>query len=149
MKNQKEKIWGLYNTFENPEIVEKLDEIDIWKTIDDLGGAIFWALHDSGKPWAADVSMDQLIEVQYNLEYLVYSTKRFGVEFGREPSATEHVERSKSYDVWFRFWHSHFQTMSPELYKQFVDDKCAGNDISKYMPKGSWKDSLESNQKKR
>ena len=149
MENMKEKVWGLYTTFDNPESIEKIDEIDIWKKIDNLGGAIFWAQHDAGKPWAPVVSMDQLIEAQYNLEYLVYSTRRFGVEFSREPSATEHVERSESYNAWFRFWNDHFESMSPEVYDQFVDDKCAGKDISKYMPTGSWKDSLEEQPQKK
>lgn len=139
-----EKKWGLYNTFDNPELLDTLDEIDIWKKIDNLGGAIFWAQHDSAhnRPWAADVSMETLIQAQYNLEYLVYSTRRFGVEFSREPSATEHVERSESYNAWFKFWHDHFDSMDPEVYDQFVDDKFSGKDISKYMPQGSWKDSL-------
>ena len=148
MENTKEKVWGLYTTFDNPESIEKLDEIDIWKKIDNLGGIIFWAQHDAGKPWA-NASMDQLIEAQYNLEYLVYSTRRFGVEFSREPSATEHVERSVSYNAWFSFWHNHFKSMSPEVYDQFVDDKFAGKDISKYMPTGNWKDSLEKQPQKR
>ena len=38
--------------------------------------------------------------------------------------------------------------MSPEEYNQFVDDKFSGKDISKYMPSGSWKDSLKSEEKK-
>ncbi|MCR5223668.1 MAG: hypothetical protein K6C11_00750 [Bacilli bacterium] len=149
MSNTNEKVWGLYNTIDNPEALEELEEIDIWKKINNLGGAIFWTQHDAGKPWAPVVSMDQLIEAQYNLEYLVYSTRRFGVEFSREPSATEHVERSESYNAWFRFWNDHFESMSPEVYDQFVDDKCAGKDISKYMPTGSWKDSLEEQTQKR
>ena len=95
MEKMEEKLWGVYNTFDNPETFETLEEIDIWKKINNLGGAIFWAMHDSGKPWAADVSKKDLIDAQYNLEYLVYSTRRFGVEFSKEPSATEHVERSE------------------------------------------------------
>lgn len=137
-----EKIWGIYNTFNKPELFDSLDEIDIWKKIDNLGGAIFWALHDQGKPWAVNVSPKDLIEAQYNLEYLVYSTRRFGVEFSQEPSATEHVEKSPSYNAWFKFWHDHFESMSHEIYNQFIDDKFSGKDISKYMPSGSWKDSL-------
>ena len=143
MEKMEEKLWGVYNTLDNPEIFETLDEIDIWKKIDNLGGSIFWAMHDAGKPWATNVSAKDLINAQYNLEYLVYSTRRFGVEFSKEPSATEHVERSESYNAWFRFWHDHFESMSPEVYNQFVDDKFSGKDISKYMPSGSWKDSLE------
>ena len=117
--------------------------------IDNLGGSIFWANHDAGKPWAAKVTPTQLIDAQYNLEYLVYSTRRFGVEFSKEPSETEHVERSESYNAWFNFWHDHFESMSPEVYNQFIDDKFSGKDIAKYMPSGSWKDSLEKPVKKK
>jgi len=143
MEKMEKKLWGVYNTFDNPKMFDTLDEIDIWKKIDNLGGSIFWAMHDAGKPWATNVSAKDLINAQYNLEYLVYSTRRFGVEFSKEPSATEHVERSESYNTWFRFWHDHFKSMSPEIYNQFVNDKFSGKDISKYMPSGSWKDSLE------
>ena len=68
--------------------------------------------------------------------------RRFGVEFSREPSSTEHIEKSESYMAWFEFWNNHFKSMNKEVYNQFVDDKLAGKDISKYMPAGSWKDSL-------
>ena len=148
MEKMEKKLWGVYNTFDNPKMFDTLDEIDIWKKIDNLGGSIFWAMHDAGKPWATNVSAKDLINAQYNLEYLVYSTRRFGVEFSKEPSATEHVERSESYNTWFRFWHDHFKSMSPEIYNQFVNDKFSGKDISKYMPSGSWKDSLEKSTKK-
>lgn len=149
MENLEEKLWGIYNTFDNPEIFETLDEIDIWKKIDNLGSSIFWATHDAGKPWATNVSIKELINAEYNLEYLVYLTKRFGVEFSKEPSANAHVERSESYNAWFKFWHDHFESMSPDIYNQFVDDKFSGKDISKYMPSGSWKDSLKKNSTKK
>ncbi len=137
-----ERKWGVYNTFDNPSFLDELDEIDIWKKIDNLGGYIFWGLHDLGKPWAKDISTTDLIQAQYNLEYLVYYTRKFGVEFSKEPSETEHVERSASYNAWFKFWHDHFEAMAPEVYEQFVEDKFSGKDISKYMPTGSWKDTL-------
>ncbi len=142
MEKMEEKIWGVYNTFDNPEEAEKAEEVDIWKSIDTLGGSIFWAIHDAGKPWASNVSSQELINAQYNLEYLVYSTRRFGVEFSKEPSATEHVERSESYNKWFQFWHNHFNSMDRKTYNQFIEDKSNGKDISKYMPSGGWKDSL-------
>lgn len=145
-----EKVWGVYNTIENPELLDTLDEIDIWKKISCLGGAIFWAIHDETKPWATvKLTSEELIEAQYNLEYLVYFTRKFGVEFSREPSATEHVERSETYNAWFCFWQNHFDSMSTEVYNQFVDDKLKGKDISKYMPNGSWKDSLEKTKQKK
>ena len=74
---------------------------------------------------------------QYNLEYLVYYTRKFGVKFSKKPSATEHIERSKSYNAWFKFWHNHFESMSTDVYNQFVDDKFSGKDISKYIDTSS------------
>lgn len=144
-----EKLWGVYNTFEDSKIIENLEEFEVWKKINGLGGAIFWAMHDAGKPWAVNVSENDLINAQYNLEYLVYSTKRFGVEFSKEPSASEHVEKSQSFNAWFRFWHDHFSKMAPEVYNQLVDDKFCGKDISKYMPVGNWRDLLEKSKQKK
>ena len=144
-----EKIYGVYNTFGDSEALEALDEIDIWRMIDNLGGSIFWTLHDSSKPWSNNVSKKDLVTALYNLEYLVYSTRRFGVEFSKEPSITEHVERSESYNTWFKFWQNHFKSMTNKEYDQFIDDKTSGKDISKYMPSNSWKDSLEKNVQKK
>lgn len=138
-----EKVWGIYNTFENPESFKNIQEVDLWKLIDSLGATIFWVMHDIDKPWASDISKEDFINMQYNLEFLVYSTRKFGVEFSREPSAVEHVERSKSYNAWYKFWHNHFETMDPIVYQSFINDKFNGKDISKYLPVGSFKDLME------
>ena len=138
-----EKVWGIYNTFDNPESFKHIQEVDLWKLIDSLGATIFWVMHDIDKPWASDISKEDFINMQYNLEFLVYSTRKFGVEFSREPSAVEHVERSKSYNAWYNFWHNHFETMDPIVYQNFLNDKSNGKDISKYLPVGSFKDLLE------
>lgn len=108
--------------------------------IDNLSGSIFWTLHDLSKPWSNNVSKKDLVDVQYNLEYLVYSTRRFGVEFSEETS--------ESYNTWFKFWENHFKSMTNKEYNQFIDDKTSDKDISKYMPFDSWKDSLEKNAQK-
>lgn len=149
MEKQEEKIWGVYNTIDNVEMLDTLDEIDIWKKIENLGGYIFWARHDIGKNWTAHISLKDLEDAQYNLEYLVYYTRKFGVEFSKEPSSTEHIERSESYNAWFSFWHQHFESIPSEIYDKFIEDKFRGKDISKYIPTGSWKDSLEQTLSKR
>ena len=135
-----EKIWGVYNTFENPEILETISEIDLYKSIYDISGAMFWTEHDAGKPWAYKPSKEELTNAQYNLDFLVYSTKKFGVKFSKEPSSSEPIERSESYSAWFRFWNNHFESMKQEVYDQFIEDKNSGKDISKYMPKDTWQD---------
>lgn len=139
-KDVQEKKWGLYPAFLVPEQVEQFDEIGLWNRINKLGGAIFYAFHDDGKPWSEPLSAAQLIDAQYALEYLVYETRRFGVEFSRDPSADRHMERSLSYDAWFRFWNNHFESMDPDVYNAFVSDRNAGRDVSKYMPADTWKD---------
>lgn len=140
MKNVDEKKWGLYPAFLVPEQVEQFDEIGLWNRINKLGGAIFYAFHDAGKPWSEPLSAATLMDAQYALEYLVYETRRFGVEFDRAPSVNEHVQRSSSYNAWFIFWNNYFEKMDPQLYSEFVNDRNAGRDISKYMPADTWKD---------
>lgn len=143
MSQIEEKLWGVYNTFDNPEMFETLDEFDLWIKIDNLSKFIFCNMD------FANVSSQDLIDAQYNLDYLVYSTRRFGVEFSKAPSATEHVERKESYLAWYMFWSNHFKSMTPQVLIQFFEDKANGKDISKYMPFGSWKNSLENSRKEK
>lgn len=148
-QNVQEKIWGVYQTAFDPEKIEELDEIDIWKKIDNLGGEIFWAIHDFNKPWRNGESWEDITNAQYALEYLIYYTRKYGVEFSREPSVSEHVERSDSYNAWYNFWKNHFDSMSEEEYNAFVDDKFNGKDISKYMPTDTWKEHYEKTRTKK
>ena len=134
------KIFGLYPGILKAEDVEKLSEIDVWKKIDSLGGILFWLSHDRGKPYFNNVTVSQEEELNYTLQYLVYHTRNFGVEFSQEPTLGKHVESSPSYQVWFRFWKNHFDSMDAELYKEFVSVKEKGLDISKYMPQDKWQD---------
>lgn len=135
-QNITEKKWGLYPGVFEPEQIDKLDEIDLWLKIDSLGNSLSTILHNEDK--FLDVSPKDIIEAQYSLEYLIYRTKKFGVEFSREPSSKEHIERSKSYVAWYAFFKNHFDEMSPEEFRTFVDNKFVGNDVSKYIPNGNW-----------
>lgn len=151
MEKTKGKLWGVYNTFNNPEMIETLDEIDIWLKIDSLSRYLDRVNRHrySRNPWIPHISNEDLTDAQHNLEYLVYSTRRFGVEFSKEPSATEHVENSESYCTWFRFWYNHFRSMEPEVYNQFIDNKLHGRDTSKYMPPDSWKNPIKTTNRKK
>ena len=101
-----ERIWGSYNTFDNPEHLENLSELDIWCMIDKLREDIFWTRYDINTKGEDNSKLHQLINAQYNLEYLMCLTKRFGVKFDKEPSKTEHVEGSESFNEWYEFWAS-------------------------------------------
>lgn len=139
LENQNKKIYGIYpgNLDKNRlDEINKLDEIDIWKMIENRGGIIFWANHDHH---IFDISPKDLVETQYALEYLVYQTKRFGVEFN-EPKEGSHIERSESYNQWYNFWYNFMETMDPNTKEAFIDAKCKGESVEKYLPKESWKE---------
>ena len=137
MENNSRKVWGIYNTYANPELLDKLNEEDIWKKIDNLGRRLRFI---SRNPQFY-VTREQLINSRYNLEYLVYFTRKFGVMFDSIPTEIDHVENSESYKSWYEFWRKHFESMSEEEYNEFVEAKYYGKDISKFMPEKSWQES--------
>jgi len=139
MENKATKIWGLYPGNLNPKVIEQLDEASIWEQIYNLGNQIYWDTEDLGKP-GSKKSKEQIQEMQYALEYLMYYTKKFGVEFTKEPSSHNHIERTTSYTAWYSYWYNHFDKMSKEKYDDYVNAKFSNQDISRYMPTGSWKD---------
>ena len=137
------KIWGLYcpPIFE-PQNLENLSEIDVWKAIDNIGAILFWDLHDRNKPWRQPgMTAEQRIDAQYALEYLVYYTRKFGVEFSKMPTEEEHVEKSETYEYWYSFWSNHFKSMTKEEYQRFIEDKISGKDITEYLPEKTWQQS--------
>lgn len=145
-----EKKWGEYSTYDDPKYLrEEIKEEDLYNKIEKLGGSLFWFKHDYNKPWVTnqfkseEEQKETLLGLQYNLEFLVYCTKRFGVVFTKEPSVEEHVERTESYDSWYKFWDDHFKNMPDEVYNKFVDAKNNGEDVSKFLPETSWKDTQE------
>lgn len=139
MKNNENKIWGLYPAFLKPENIEQLDESEIWEQIHLIGTNIYWDTEDLDKPWSTKTK-ESIEEAQYALEYLMYYTTKFGVEFTQEPSVTKHIERNISYTAWYNYWYNHFNNMTKEQYEEFVNARFCKKDTSKFMPKGSWKD---------
>ena len=118
-----EKIWGIYNTYPNPEYYVD-DEFYLWEKI------------SSFDPFFQSEDRDSIL---YNIEFLIYSTRKYGVEFDEEPSETKHVIKSESYYKWFNFWNNHFSKMDKRDYYTFLKEKVLGHDVSKYMPEGTWK----------
>lgn len=138
MENTKEKIWGIYNTFD--ENYEQLSEIELWQKINNLSTSLDWVKKNIIIARTLNVSAEDLLNIEYNLEYLIYSTKRFGVTFDSEPSAANHIELSYTYFVWFKFWNNHFSSMTSDLRKSFEQDIKNGENLSKYMPTTYWTD---------
>jgi len=136
-----EKIYGVYTGDMDMSSLDKMHEIDVWKSIESMGSSIFWVNHDAadGRITLTDVDREKLNERQYSLEYLVYYTRKFGVTFSREPQAGKHVERSEDYNAWFKFWNNVVSSWSTEKLQEFIKRKKNGQDFSYLLPKTNWK----------
>ena len=132
MQNSK-KIWGIYNTLNEDEL-DKLNEFEVWKKIHSLSNEIKCLLNYSKKKENKDICIKALVNEKFNLEYLVYYTKKFGVEFDFEPTYNRHVEQSTSFIRWYNFWYDYAKSINledPEI------------DIEKYSSSKKWKDDIE------
>ena len=79
----------------------------------------------------------------YAKEYLMYQTKKFGVEFS-DNAENKPIEESESYKAWYEFYDNYYDRFSEEtrdwmIYKIAIR-RAAKADYSKYLPNGNWQD---------
>jgi len=143
---KKTRIYGIDPGFgTDVEAINSLSEIDLYFAIDAMGAFLWRMNHDM-----ADGRIEEfdLTEDQYRMEYLVYQTRKFGVELA-DAEIDKHVTATPSYWAWFKFYDNHFKNeLSDEEWKDFCKKKEAGEDISEYLPTGNWKDSFEEGKKR-
>ena len=136
------KQYGKYDGgfFKDPNFISQCTEQELYHIINMIGGMIWRANHD-----AADGRITgnfDLSKEQYAIEYCVMQTTRFGVEIP-EPKEGEHVERTASYNAWFKWWNEYFQhTLRQEDFDAYNKKASAGEDVSKYRPAGDWRDNI-------
>lgn len=134
------KISGKYpGSIKNPEAFTNISELDLYFAIDALGGALWHHRHLMSH---GIVPQTDLSEDQFALEYLVYQTVRFGVAIP-EPCYGKTIQATPSYQKWYNFYHNHFHGMSDERWQAFSQAYSAGEDVTPFLPKGSWRDSLD------
>ena len=136
MKSSK-KVWGIYNTLDQ-EKIEKLSEFELWMKIHSMNRDIRCMLNYVQKLNGKDVSASALIDSEFNLEYLIYYTKKFGVKFENTPTFGEHIKQSESFNKWYDFWWNYYNSKE---YRKYREAKEKGIDISKYLPNVNWKES--------
>ena len=139
------KVWGVFNTLDESKL-DSLSEFEIFMKIYLLNRDINLMLNYSKKHNNKDINVKALIEEQFNLEYLTYYTRKFGVEFDNEPIFGKHIEQSKSFKKWYNFWKNYLSSIDLDTYKSLSKDISLGNDISSYLPNKSWNEK-ELNQK--
>ncbi len=137
------RIYGIDPGYiKDVELFKNMGEIELYFNIAAIGGHIWRCRHDMSHGRIPEID---LTEEQYAFEYMVYQTTRFGVEFP-EPEIDKHITATPSYNAWYTFYNTHFNhTLTEEQWNSFQKAKKEGKDVSMFMPKGNWQDTLEEN----
>ena len=141
-----EPTYGIYpGIIKDPGRINNLGEVELYFAIDYLGGYIWQCTHNMADGGMPEID---LTEEQYALEYLVYQTKKFGVELPN-PEKGKHITPTPSYWAWFRFYDTHFKNvLTNEQWDAFLEATYNNKDTSEFMPSGHWTDLLERKQAK-
>jgi hypothetical protein len=138
----KEKIYGKYFEInKTSEELELLTEQEIYFAINTLGGFIWRMNHDmaDGRIESTDGIMKDLDMAQYNIEYFVVLSSKFGTKTKVAKTVNEHVHQTKEYWTWYRWWDDYFQkeltTSEWKEYMKLLKDK---KDVSCYRPSTDW-----------
>lgn len=135
------RIYGIDpGCIQDVEKINNLSEVDLYLTIDALGGHIWRCQHDMSHGRIPNID---LTEERYALEYLVYQTTKFGVEL-EEPTIDQHITTTPSYNAWYKFYNDHFKhTLTDQQWNRFQQAQQLGQDTSEFMPTGNWTDLLD------
>lgn len=137
------RIHGIYPGLEtNVDYVNSLSEVDLYFAIDAVEKHIEKCQHDMA--YNSKLKID-LTEQEYFLDYMIYLTTKFGVKLPA-PEEGKRIQITMSYNAWFNFYANHFNNvLTEEQWWEFCAARRSGNDISSYLPKGHWTDSLGEN----
>ncbi len=140
------RIYGIDpGNIKDVEAINNLSEVDLYFHINALGGHIWRCNHEM---FHHRMPIVDLTEENYALEYMVYQTKKFGVELD-EPAIDKHITPTPSYNAWFRFYNHHFQdVLTEEQWEAYQQAQENGQDTSEFMPSGHWSDLLKEETKK-
>lgn len=149
IENEKQKLDRIANariygidkgSINDVKEINNLNETDLFFNIDAMGGHIWRCKHEMSH---GRIPQIDLTEELYAIEYMVYQTKKFGVELD-EPQIDQHIIPTPSYLAWFRFYDNHFKkNLTNEQWNVFQKAQREGKDVSAFMPTGNWQDTLE------
>ena len=119
---------------ENIEKVNNADEVDLFLMIYDLSRELTVFKHSI----PVRISYVDLTLSQFALEYMIYQTKKFGVEVS-EPKEGRHIIPGPSYNAWFNFYKTNIiDVYTREEIEAYKVLKSNGKDVSFFTPKGRW-----------
>lgn len=141
---QSARIVGLDpGDLEDTERTNNLSEIGLWLDITNRNCGSY-ARNKYRMPYEG-IDKEN-IEGWYAFQYMVYQTRKFGVET-LEPQINRDDITTPSFGDWCIFWSKYYQSMTYEeqikLNKAVKEEK----DLSEFMPSGHWKNLLEGTKK--
>jgi hypothetical protein len=136
------KISGVYPGYLTVKQVEEINnysEAQIYHTIKAVSSAIWSHWHATKRD---DVKPD-FTESEYGLQYIMYLTKKFGVELS-EPEIGRKLQATPTYVAWYNWWDIYFQKeLSADEWDKYQQLIRQGKDVSMYRPSGDWKANVE------
>ncbi len=133
-----ERLHGLDPGCFDPNKLENMSEAEFWLEIFGQSGIIKQLSRPTcfGKELHANIT-----EQVFAIEFLSYQfCIRAGIEVA-EPSSFRHIEPGPEFRKWQQFYQKHFkEILSPEELTELQEIRKNKGDISKFLPKGTWRD---------
>lgn len=136
MNKSEEKIYGIYpGSIQVPDLIDNLDEVDLYLQIDAVQENIFWKYTMSSTAHSEINSSED----RYALEYLIYKTKKFGTKIPN-PKKGRHIQLTDEYLRWYEYYENYFKNvLSENEWNEFLRRKHNNEDVSEFLPSGKWK----------
>lgn len=151
-ESKQEKIQRIQNArivgldpgdLEDTERTNNLSEIGLWLDITNRNCGSY-ARNKYRMPY--EIIDKQNIEGWYAFQYMVYQTRKFGVET-LEPQINRYDITTPSFGDWCIFWSKYYQSMTYEEQIKLNKAVKEGKDLSEFMPSEHWKNLLEETKK--
>ncbi len=143
-----ERIFGLDTGGYDPQ---KIDSMADWELFLEYYSItlVAWRLnHDTARDYSRGYISDEgyseaaksLEEMQYPIEYLLYTISKRNEIPVNEPAAGNHITPDRdTFMKWYTYYDNHFiHGMSDDTWKEFEQKRKEGADISQYLPDGNW-----------
>lgn len=146
---KKNKKYGQYpGIYKNiTDKIDKMSEGELWLQINNIESQFNNIVASSKKDIGSlETLKNRIEEYRYSLEYLISKTSKFGVEIA---ISRKHIIKNDSYNAWYKWWNDYFNSFTIDEAKEFNNLLENGENVSKYRPKGNWKENIKISKKGR
>lgn len=113
----------------NPEIFTNMSEQDLFFNLIKITAYFMDNVEYIKNNLIPDMDIKKL---EYAIEYIVYQTTRFGVEFPK-PAPFQHIYNNESFQNWFNHCQSYIKDLNSEQYNEFIQRLKLNKDVSMFI----------------